>query len=449
MNLRQGFNGVKTADGKFIGKFISHIPLRNAGYTTGVDEVYHNGYHYTMRTKQDYYDVDLCGDGKAAAEICEIRPWGEQKAAVLDRTIFYPEGGGQGADRGTINGCEVLDVVKEEGGEILHILPGICALVPGPCELVLDLSRRRDFAVQHTAQHLVSGAMLRLTGYPTVSMHLGDDYTTIDVDGKDIGRETLLAVEDEAALAVERNVPVVIHLCPPERVEDFPLRKIPPKDEEVIRVVEIRGYDFSPCCGTHVSNAARLGMIRILGSEKYKGMTRIYLIAGRRCLKDSRMLGENAGIISRALSVPVEETGAAALALLEKAGKMEERLKALAEEAARIRACAIIEKAELEGAGPGSWHTEYFPDADMEEVTNLGKQLRELSGAVFVLGAGKDRKFAALCSAEGADIRPRLKEVLEKAGGKGGGGKDFFQGQFASCDELEAFLAGFRTGVRA
>jgi alanyl-tRNA synthetase len=185
-------------------------------------------------------------------------------------------------------------------------------------------------------------------------------------------------------------------------------------------------------------------MIRILGSEKYKGMTRVYLIAGRRCLKDSRVLRENAETISRALSAPVEETGPAVLALLEKAGSMEEQLKTMAEEAARIRACAIIEKAELEGAGPGSWHTEYFSDADMEEVSNLGRQLRELSGAVFVLGAGKDKKFAALCSAESADLRPRLKAALEKAGGKGGGGKDFFQGQFTSSDELKAFLAGLQ-----
>jgi alanyl-tRNA synthetase len=396
-----------------------------------------------MRTKLDCYDIDPFGDGKAAAEIIEVQPCGDNMAVVLDRTIFYPEGGGQGADRGTINGFEVLGV-KEEGGETLHIVSGDCALVPGPCELVLDLGRRRDFTVQHTAQHLVSGIMLRLTGYPTLSMHLGEDYTTIDVDGKNINRETLLAVEDEAAAAVERDVPVRIHLCPPERVEDFPLRKIPPKNEDVIRVVEISGYDFSPCCGTHASSTARLGMIRILGSEKYKGMTRVYLIAGRRCLKDSRVLRENAETVSRALSTPVEETGAAVLALLEKAGKMEEQLKTLAEEAARIRAIAIIEKAELEGAGPGSWHTEYFPDADMEEVSNLGRQLRELSGAVFVLGAGKDKKFAALCSAEDADLRPRLKEALEKAGGKGGGGKDFFQGQFASSDELKAFLSGLR-----
>jgi alanyl-tRNA synthetase len=291
--------------------------------------------------------------------------------------------------------------------------------------------------------------MLRRGGYPTVSMRLGEDYTTIDVDGKNISRETLLAVEDEAVFAVERDAPVVIHLCPPERVEDFPLRKIPPKGEDVIRVVEIAGCDFSPCCGTHVPSAARIGMIRILGSEKYKGMTRIYLIAGRRCLKDSRVLRENAETVSRALSVPVEETGAAALALLEKTAKMEERLKAAAEEAARIRACAIIEKAELEGAGPDTWYAEYFPGADMEEVSKLGRQLRELSGAVFVLGAGKDKKFAALCSAEGVDIRPGLKEALEKAGGKGGGGKDFFQGQFASGDELEAFLAGFQTKAQA
>jgi alanyl-tRNA synthetase len=274
-------------------------------------------------------------------------------------------------------------------------------------------------------------------------MHLGEDYTTIDVDGKGITRETLLSVEDEVFSAIERGAPVIIHLCPPEHIEDFPLRKVPPKDEELIRVVEISGHDFSPCCGTHLSNISQIGMLRILGSENYKGMTRIYFAAGRRCLKDSRILRENAELISRALSVPVEETGAAALALLEKAGKMEEQLALLAEEAARTRAVAIIERAELEGAGQEKWYAEYFPDAKMEEVTHLGRQLRELSGAVFVLGAGKDRKFAALCSAPGADIRAGLKEALEKSGGKGGGGKDFFQGQFESEETLKAFVLGF------
>ncbi|MDR0599629.1 MAG: alanyl-tRNA editing protein [Treponema sp.] len=398
-----------------------------------------------MAVQRDYYDVDLYGGGVYQARLVERRPHNGGAAVILDRTVFYPEGGGQPGDRGTINGRNLIDV-KEEGGEILHIVGEGDGLVPGPVELVLDLPRRRDFTVQHSAQHLLSGTILRITGFPTVSMHLGEVYNTIDVDGKDLSRETLMRAEDEAAQAIEEDVPLIIHHCPPERVEDFPLRKTPPRGEEVIRVVEIRGRDFSPCCGTHVKSAGQLGALRILGAEKYKGMTRITFIAGGRCLREARVLRENAETISRALKVPVEETGRAALALLERTAALEERLKAYEEEAARTQARSIIEEAELAEAGPGTWHVRFFPGAGMEEVTRLGRHLRELSGAVFVLGAERDAKFAALCSTRNTDLRPRLKEALEKAAasggsGRGGGGPDFFQGQFASAEELKAFLA--------
>jgi alanyl-tRNA synthetase len=184
-------------------------------------------------------------------------------------------------------------------------------------------------------------------------------------------------------------------------------------------------------------------MLRITGAEKYKGMTRVSFIAGRRCLEESRMLAANVRKISRALKVPAEETGKAALALLEKTNKLEERLKTFLEEASRIKACAIVERAGLEGAGPETWYAEFFPGADMEEVIMLGKQVQELSGAVFVLGAEQDTKFAALCSTQGADIRPVLKEKMEKSGGRGGGGPSFFQGQFDSAEALKSFIAGF------
>jgi alanyl-tRNA synthetase len=398
------------------------------------------------------------------AEIKEIRPYRDGKFAVLlDRTVFYPEGGGQPGDRGTVNGVPLVDV-QEKDGEILHLVTGEGGpnLAPGPAVLVLDAARRRDFTVQHSGQHLLSGTMLRLTGRPTVSMHLGDGICTIDLDQavkdgtlpaelseSDKSEEVLEAVEEAVADAIEENHPVIIHLCPPEDAGSFPLRKVPPKGEEVIRVVEIEGNDFSPCCGTHLRSTGEIGILRILGAEKYKGMTRVSFIAGRRCLRDSRLLHRNGNIISRTLSVPLGETGKGVLELVEKASAMERRLKALAEDAARIRAEDLVKKNGVAGeAGSGKVVVETFPDPEIDEVLRIGRAAQKLSDAVFVLASEKDRKFAAFCGVKGLDIRPLVKGAFEATGGRGGGGPSFFQGSYASAGELGEFLSLLREGPK-
>jgi len=162
----------------------------------------------TIKTYYRAYDLD-----RSDARILEIRDFRGKPAVVLDETIFYPEGGGQASDRGTINGLALSDV-QEENGVVYHIfdaasdrpevMSGIPGLRPGPAELRLDMRRRRDFAVQHTAQHLLSATVLRLWGGPTVSMHLGDGECTIDVDLPNLSG--LDAVEEAAKLdAIPHN----------------------------------------------------------------------------------------------------------------------------------------------------------------------------------------------------------------------------------------------------
>ena len=392
-----------------------------------------------MSTERLYYDYASAGPFEAV--ITAVRPWEAGGAAlVLDKTIFYPEGGGQSGDRGSINGIPLLDV-REQDGEILHIVSAKGA-VCGPARLALDAARRRDFTVQHTAQHLLSGTILRLTGKPTVSMHLGDEVNTIDVDSQEIAADTLITVEEAAADAIERDCQVIIHLCPPEDAGSFPLRKVPPQGEEVIRVVEIEGNDFSPCCGTHCTSAGQIGALRVLDAEKYKGMTRVRFIAGRRVLRDSRRLRENADIVSRSLKVPLAETGKGVLALLEKTKALELRVNTLADAAAEAAAAALLEKAGLAGLREGpAVVVERYADAGMEEVLRIGRAAQKRSGAVLILASERELKFAAFCSVKGCDIRPLLKGPFERAWGKGGGGPSFFQGQFASAGELAAFLS--------
>ena len=405
-----------------------------------------------MKTEKVYYDY--ASDKPFGATIVELKSAGNGNAYVyLDRTIFYPEGGGQSADRGTINNIPLLDV-REKDGDILHVVSEEALsrnpekLKPGPAELVLDSRRRRDFTVCHTAQHLLSGTILRMTGKPTVSMHLGEEICTIDVDTPEMSDETLISLEEAVADAIEENQPVIIHYCPPEDVSSFPLRKIPPQGEEVIRVVEIKGHDFSPCCGTHLKSTGEAGMLRILGAEKYKGMTRITFIAGRRVLLDSRALRQNAAVVSHALKVPLGEIGRGVLEFLEKTAQTEKQLKALEEESAHIKAEALLRKAALQGKDPaGAKDTappaviaESYAEAGINEVLCIGRAAQKETSEVLVLASERDLKFAAFCTARGFDLRPLLKQALSAQGGRGGGSASFFQGSFETKEALNAFL---------
>jgi alanyl-tRNA synthetase len=421
-----------------------------------------------MHTERLYYDYSSAEP--LQAEIREVRILGDRAAILLDRTIFYPEGGGQDADRGSINGVPLLDVKEAAGAaetEILHLAAAGYAknLKPGPAALILDSRRRRDFTVQHSAQHLLSGTILRLTGKHTVSMHLGAESNTIDVDTPELSADTLTQVEDAVAEAIEADAPLVIHLCPPEDITRFPLRKVPPQGEAVIRVVEISGCDFSPCCGTHCKSTGQIGILRILGAEKYKGMTRVSFIAGRRVLADSRVLRQNGETISRLLKVPLAETGAGVLALLERSAGMERELKILQEASAEQKARTLLAKTALPvtalpvtalpsgtparvpveapsgaPAQEGAVLIAETYDGSFDEVLRIGRAAQKKTTAILLLASKTENKFAAFCSGKGIDLRPLLKTAMERHGGKGGGGAGFFQGVFESFTALESFL---------
>ncbi|MCL1993109.1 MAG: alanyl-tRNA editing protein [Spirochaetes bacterium] len=409
-----------------------------------------------MQTEKHYYSWE--SSQPFEAKITETRPAGEGRAALLlDKTVFYPEGGGQGADRGSINGLQVLDV-QEKNGEILHIvkIDEGAPPQPGTATLILDEKRRADFTVQHTAQHLLSGIIMRRLGLPTVSFHLGDETSTLDIDpaGGAGGKPFALSaveieeIEDIAAGEIEACRPVSVHLCPPADINSFPLRKPPPESGEALRIVEIQGNDFSACCGTHCKSTGQLGMIRILGAEKHKSHLRISYIAGRRVLRDSRLLRENALAVSRALTVPLFEIGKGTQAFLEKARLAETRLAALSGTVADFKAAAIFEnKAAGKGAGAAPL-IEVFESETMEEVLLIAKALQKrLTGdgnasGILVFASKKELKFAALCCGTEGDVRDFVKDAFEKASGKGGGGKAFFQGSFATEADLAAFLAG-------
>ncbi len=206
-----------------------------------------------------------------------------QPAIVLDHTAFYPEAGGQLGDRGTLGEAAIVDTQVTDAGTVLHVLaasnpaPAIGTTVIGE----LDWLRRRQHMIQHTAQHLLSGALLERAAAPTVSARLGESSLTIDLTRDRIPDAELTAAEDLANDLVDDDLAIRAWFPDPGELARMKLRRDPKVDAD-IRVIAIGDFDLSPCGGTHAARTSQLGSVRIVGAERYKGMTRVTFTAGRK-----------------------------------------------------------------------------------------------------------------------------------------------------------------------
>jgi alanyl-tRNA synthetase len=205
----------------------------------------------------------------------------DKPAAVLDQTAFYPEAGGQLGDRGTLAGVTVADTQELDDGTIVHIVAGELAAVGTHVTGEIDWARRRQHMAQHTAQHLLSGTLLDRAQAPTASARLGESALTIDAARDRIPDAELAAAEDLANDLIDDDLAIRAWFPTADELAVMKLRR-DPKVSADIRVVAIGDYDFSPCGGTHCARTSQLGSVRIIGSERYKGMTRVTFTAGRR-----------------------------------------------------------------------------------------------------------------------------------------------------------------------
>ena len=207
---------------------------------------------------------------------------------VLNRTAFYPEGGGQPADRGTINGIKVVDVRKQEGEVTHYLAPAAASELPGPGAEVscrVDFEHRFDYMQQHTGQHIISAALARTAGIGTVSVHQGEEYTAIETDAGEISRQQLRGVEDEANRSIRAGVEIEALKTDVEGLKQFTLRR-PSKHTTDIRLINIPGIDCVACGGMHLGNTAETGLIKYTHQEKLRGHIRTFWKIGRRAYDD-------------------------------------------------------------------------------------------------------------------------------------------------------------------
>ena len=367
------------------------------------------------------------------ARVVSATELGGRPAAVLDRSAFYPEGGGQPADRGTLSGAAVVDV-QERGGAVLHVLDR--ALQTSEVEGAVDWQRRFDHMQQHHGQHLLSAAFERVLQAPTTSFHLGERTCTIDLDCSvsRLDEPAIRSVEAAANETVWRDLPVVARDFGPEERARLPLRKEPVKGD---RVVLVEGVDASPCGGTHPARTGEVGAIAVLGAQKWgSGKARVEFVCGSRVV---RLLAEQGRLLAgaaEAFKCAVRELPEAARRAADEAVARRKTAEALEKELARSRAAAL--------AASGSPVVEKVERASLARAVAAAVAER---GAIALVGAIEDGRahlcFARPRGATGRGMNDLLEVALEVLGGKGGGSADFAQGS-GPPDRLDEALAAAR-----
>lgn len=382
-----------------------------------------------MKTQEIYYTHDYIKSW--TTNILEIIPAEKGYAIVLEESAFYPGGGGQPCDLGTINGQQVIQVYKKEG-IIYHVVEE----EPGKREKVLctiDSQRRLDLSQQHTGQHLLSSVFYQLYQGETSSFHLGIDYVSIDISISDITNEQIKAVEDAANQYVYRDLPLQCYFVEKSQLQTLPLRKYPTVDKD-IRIVEIEKIDYSPCGGTHLDSTGQLGMIKIIKTEHYKGATRAYFKCGKRALQDYQNKGQIFKQLTSKLSMPEEE-------LVERVIKETQRMKELSKELEQWKKKSAYWQAKHILFNHDNFIiSEIFEDKHFEEMEKISQEIINQKDVVVIFASQREKKIlfhhSGNCSPHCGKI---FKKYLSSYGGRGGGSNKKAQAVFASDSDLEGF----------
>jgi alanyl-tRNA synthetase len=377
---------------------------------------------------------------------------GGRMAVTLDRTAFYPTSGGQPFDTGTLGPFRVVDVIDEDDGTITHVVEPSDRQSPIPDPLagqsvrgVIDWPRRFDHMQQHTGQHVLSAAFVRLFGARTVSFHLGGETSTIDLE-RELTAGEIAAGEDAANVVVWEDRPVAIRYATAEEAATLPLRKEPVRGG-TLRLIDVDRFDLSACGGTHVSRTGGIGVIAIARWERFKGGQRIEFVCGGRALRAHRSLRDAMGASVRLLSVLPEELPASIERLQAEAKEQKRAMAALQADLARYRAGELAASAE---SMPTGRIVARAIDGDANVLKSLATAITSRPGFVVVLVSASATPALAVVARSGdvgVSAQAILSALVGKFGGRGGGRPELAQGGGLSgtAEEILAAARAFIT----
>ena len=359
------------------------------------------------------------------AHVLECRAADGRFEVVLDRTAFFPEGGGQGADTGVIGDATVLDVQISKDGVITHYTDK--ALSEGteyPCRL--DFEKRLRRMQNHTGEHIVSGLVHSMFGYVNVGFHLGSEDVTMDYNGV-LTREDILKVEYLANRICADNRKVKVYFPSPEELKRLEYRSKLELTNDV-RIVEIPDCDVCACCAPHVERTGAVGMIKLLDFIKYKGGVRLHMKCGLDALEDFNDKYRNVASVAERLSVKQTAVSEAVL-------RLETELSEKKRELSALRARAVTEKISALDFADGNLLV-FEQDIDDDTARAAANVGRDKCGGVFGIFVGSDEVgYRYVLTSNTVKLRAFVKENISLPGG-GGGSDDMMRGMF-KCDREE------------
>jgi alanyl-tRNA synthetase len=353
-------------------------------------------------------------------------------AVELDATYFYPESGGQEADRGVLGGVPVTDVQADEDGRVWHVIAPGAAPPEGEVDGELDWARRFDHMQQHTGQHVLSAALERVLSAPTLSSHLGGERSSIEVPLAETDWRAVERVEEAANRVVWEDREVIRHWADDSTVGRFALRK-PPAVAGRIRIVEIPDWDVSACGGTHTRRTGEVGIVKIVRWEKVRGNLRFEFLCGARALRDHAWRTEALLEAARRRTMKDRELIAHLERAAEERDDLRRRLDALTADLVTLEARARV------GEPPRAVE-DFAPERRREDVRRFALKCLEAGAPWVVAGAAAPEPcvIAGRAKGAGADLRALVPGLLERSRGKGGGSPDFVQASAADAAAAEA-----------
>lgn len=379
-------------------------------------------------TEKLYYTDSHIKEFDAEVTYCEKTEKGYE--IILNKTAFFPGGGGQEPDEGTI-GAAVVVSAFERGDDVVHLTDAPLEVgTEYPCRL--DWEKRFARMQIHSGEHIISGIVYSKWGFNNVGFHMNDDFAIIDFDGE-LTREELDWVETQANIAIGRNIPFAAEFPDAETLEKLQYRSKLELTENV-RIVTAQGYDHCACCAPHVKLAGEVGGVKILDFMRHRGGIRLEIRAGLSALADYRKKYESVAAISALLSVKQPDVAPAVEKLLaEKA--------ALAFENSRLVKQLAAAKAEALPDFDGS-RAVFENDFDSDALRFLVNEGMKKTAGVFAALAGEDGNYRFVAGSETADMNAVANQLRSKLSARGGGKGQMIQGSIAaSRSEIEEFFA--------
>ena len=389
-----------------------------------------------MQPTQKYYEADAYRR-EADAVILAAEPDGRGGGKLaLDGTVFYPEGGGQPADHGTLtlpDGARLtVTDVHEQGGVIWHrvdALPDTAA--PGTAVTGrIDWAWRFDKMQQHTGEHILSGILHQMFGAENVGFHIGSDAVRMDTSVP-ISAEGLREAELAANRMVWQNVPVLITYPTREELARMTYRS-KKEIEGQVRIVTIPGADVCACCGTHTAATGAVGQIKILAAENYKGGVRLSIVCGERALLAAQAMRQRQADIGALLSAKPSETAHAVHRVFDEYTALK---------FAHFGLCSELFDALAAQVAPGADAIRIVPGLDPDGLHRLAARLSEATTGLCAALTANEKGTGYCLAQAGGDVRALTKALNTALNGRGGGKPGICQGSCAAAPEqVETFL---------